>query len=91
MVQRAWDTALAKKICLPEEYNYDENEPLKERLYVGQNGGNGQKISSTRKAKWREGYAWQGNHYEGLTCNVMEWLASDGITSRIIDGDFRSL
>ena len=31
------------------------------------------------------GYAWQGNAYEGLTCNALEWFASSGAGTIISD------
>ena len=68
------------------KYNYDENEPLKDDFTWDRMEAIAKDIIN-KESKVEEGYAWQGNHYEGLTCNVMEWLASDGITSRIIDGD----
>ena len=68
------------------KYNYDENEPLKNDFTWDRMEAIAKDIVN-KESKVEEGYAWQGNHYEGLTCNVMEWLASDGITSRIIDGD----
>lgn len=40
-----------------------------------------QKIQDAERAEGKSdlwGYVWQGNAYEGLTCNALEWIASFG-------------
>jgi signal transduction histidine kinase/ABC-type glycerol-3-phosphate transport system substrate-binding protein/CheY-like chemotaxis protein len=45
-------------------------------------------IQSSERAKGRPfwGFVWQGADYEGLTCNALEWQASEG-GGRIIEAD----
>eukprot|EP00943_MAST-04B_sp_MAST-4B-sp1_P002360 g2360.t1 len=71
---------------LLKKHNYDENEPLNEDFTWERMATIAADIQN-KESDIEDGYAWQGNNYEGLTCNIMEWLASDGITSRIIDGN----
>ena len=33
------------------------------------------------------GFSWQGREYEGLICNLFEWIKSDGFGGRLIDPD----
>ncbi len=76
---------------LLKKYGYDESEPLKdsftwERMEEIASGIVEKEKKANENSKL-EGYAWQGKDYEGLTCNLMEWIGSDGIESQIIDGD----
>jgi trehalose/maltose transport system substrate-binding protein len=71
---------------LLKKHGYDENEPLSSDFTWERMAHIAADIQS-KESQLTDGYAWQGNNYEGLTCNVMEWIASDGVTSRIIDDD----
>ena len=52
------------------KYNYDENEPLKSDFTWDRMEAIAKDIVN-KESKVEEGYAWQGNHYEGLT--AMLW------------------
>ena len=69
-----------------KKHGYDENEPLSSDFTWERMAHIAADIQS-KESQLTDGYAWQGNNYEGLTCNVMERIASDGVTSRIIDDD----
>ena len=76
---------------LLKKYGYDESEPLKDSFTWERMEEIAsdivEKEKKANKESTLEGYAWQGKDYEGLTCNLMEWIGSDGIESQIIDGD----
>ena len=76
---------------LLKKYGYDESEPLKDSFtWERMEEIASDIVEKEKKANENsklEGYAWQGKDYEGLTCNLMEWIGSDGIESQIIDGD----
>ena len=74
---------------LLRKYKFDENEPMQanftwKRLEtIARTIMEGEQKANPKFI----GYAWQGLAYEGLTCNLMEWLASDGFVREIVNGD----
>ena len=68
------------------KHGYDQLEPLQDSFTWERMEEIASDIISKEDNKI-QGYAWQGKAYEGLTCNFMEWIASDGVESRIIDGE----
>ena len=76
---------------LLKKYGYDDSEPLKDSFtWKRMEEIASDIVEKERKANKKsklEGYAWQGKDYEGLTCNFMEWIGSDGIKSQVVDGD----
>ena len=57
--------------------NWDQLEEMASRIQEGERG-------EGKDDFW--GYVWQGNAYEGLTCNALEWIASHGGGKIIDDG-----
>ena len=71
---------------LLRKHGYDPLEPLRDSFTWERMEEIASDIISKEGNKI-QGYAWQGKAYEGLTCNFMEWIVSDGVKSRIVDGE----
>ena len=71
---------------LLRKHGYDPLEPLRDSFTWERMEEIASDIISKEGNKI-QGYAWQGKAYEGLTCNFMEWIVSDGVESRIVDGE----
>jgi trehalose/maltose transport system substrate-binding protein len=69
-------TDLLQKYSFKPPQTWEELEEQAKKILEGEKGANANLV----------GFVFQGNAYEGLTCNALEWLASTG-GGTIVDGN----